>query len=83
MSGNWQVLSKSQNGALYLNPKNGSSNSLVRSNASVCSGALSVRSNARPIQVNVKNSKASLAFKCADDSPYADRLIALAERIGS
>jgi hypothetical protein len=81
MSANWQLLSKSQDGALYLNPKNASSNALVRMNSNSALSTVSSASGARPLHVNISNSRTKLAFKCANDSPFADRLLTLAERI--
>jgi len=83
MSADWQLLSKSADGALYLNPKNASSNALVRMNSNSALSTTSSASSARPLHVNISNSRTKLAFKCANDSPFADRLLTLAERIES
>ncbi len=68
MAPGWQVASQSQTGSLYINPRK-TVNALVQS------------SRSPPVHFTFQTSRAKFQFKGPDNSPIAERAIALAERM--
>jgi hypothetical protein len=64
--GDWQIVKKGQDGALYINPGN-SSNSLVRASSS------------RPVHFNFQTARAKFQYKGPDNSSITERAIRIAE----